>query len=105
MKLFYYIVFSILMIGSVTITPVHADTESENAALATVVNVLNSLTTIINEAQRQQDKNTRIQFQYDALRTDINKIKNGIGERLQSSTLEPRIILPLNGDYVQLKNN
>lgn len=80
-----------------------ADTELENAALARVVQVLNSLGPLINEAERQQDQNTHIQFQYDALRSDLNKIKDGIHQKLQPPSVEPRTVAPIEGDYLTLK--
>lgn len=77
-----------------------ADTDLENAALARVITVLNLLTPLINEAERQQDKNTRVQFQYNQLRQDINQIKTGIAEKLQTQTIEPRAVVAIKGDYL-----
>lgn len=78
----------------------HADTELENASLARIITVLNSLTPLIQEAQRQQDKSARVQFQYSTLQSDINKIKAGIAEKLQTQTIEPRTVAPVQGDYL-----
>jgi RAQPRD family integrative conjugative element protein len=98
-------IFSRLIAGGLLLAlcftgSVYADTELENAALARVITVLNSLTPLINEAERQQDKNARIQFQYKQLRNDINQIKSGIAEKLQTQTIEPRTIKSIDGDYL-----
>lgn len=80
-----------------------ADTELENEALTRTIHVLDSLKPLINEAERQQDKNTRTQFQYDALRQDLEKIKTGINEKLNPITIEPRVVTPIDGDYVRFQ--
>lgn len=80
--------------------PCYADSELENASLARIVNVLNSLNPLIDEAQRQQDKNTRVQFQYDVLKNDLLKIKAGINAKLKQVSIEPRVVTPLQGDYL-----
>ena len=103
MKRLHYLLISIFTVGILMTTSLKADTELENESLARIVQVLDSLTPIIDEAQRQADNNSRIQFQYDALRSDINKIKGGIEQKLNPPALEPRIIAPIQGDYLKSK--
>jgi RAQPRD family integrative conjugative element protein len=90
---------------SFILTPLcaNADTDLENEDLIRIIQVLNSLTPIIDEAKLQQDKNTRIQFQYDRLQSDIQKIKAGIEEKLHKTTMEPRVVTPISGDYLTQK--
>ena len=82
----------------------YADTEIENATLARIRNVLNSLTPLINEAEQQQDKNARMQFRYDWLRADINQIKQGLEQKLGNPSIQPRTVTPIKGDYLVLKS-
>lgn len=82
----------------------YADTELENTSLARIRNILNSLTPLINEAELQQDKSMRVQFRYEWLRSDINQIKQGIDQKLNTPSVQPRVIQPIKGDYLTLKS-
>lgn len=83
----------------------YADTEIENEDLVRITRVLNSLTPLINEAEQQSDPNGRVAFNYNELRSDINKIKQGIQKKWDPSlTLEPQVVKPLNGDYIALRS-
>ena len=84
-------------------TNVLADTENEQALLAQIVQKLNALTPLINQAQSQAAPNSRLIFNYDALRADLDKIKAGINQPLSANALEPRPVAPLSGDYVALR--
>ncbi len=81
-----------------------ADEELENADLSKIVHVLDSLNPLINQAEQQQDKNLRMQFNYAALRSDIDKVKKGIRRKWQSPAIEPRPVTPMQGDYLQLQS-
>jgi RAQPRD family integrative conjugative element protein len=85
------------------ISIVLADTETENAMLTRVNQILNSLTPIINAAEQQQEENTRITFNYDCLRHDISLIKQGIEQKVTLSNIEPQKISPIKGDYIDNK--
>jgi len=90
---------------SFLLTPiVQAEEAIENDALARVQKVLDSLTPLINQAEQQKDTQAREQFNYDALREDINKVKQGINEKLQNVPIQPRTVTPLQEDYLQLKS-
>ncbi len=93
-----------ILLISVRIPCTYADTELEHTALARVLNVLDSLTPLINEAESQQEQHARLQFHYDWLRDDINQIKQGIEQKLKTPCIEPRIIKPLKGDYLELQS-
>ena len=73
-NIYYYIVALLLLTVLIPFTLVHADPELENEDLIRMVHVLDSLTPLIHEADFQQDKTARVQFQYDLLQDDINKI-------------------------------
>lgn len=105
MKLLTQILFTTALISFsyLYITTVQADTELENVALTRVIHVLDSLKPLLNEAERQQDKSTRIQFQYAKLREDLDQIKSGIQEKIEPKTIEPRYVAPIQGDYLILQ--
>lgn len=94
------LLFSVFLINVLVAPSLAADTDLENAALARIIAVLNSLTPLINSAEEQQDKTTRVQFHYEILRNDIDKIKQGITQKLQPEPIEPRTIDPIQGDYL-----
>ena len=55
-----------------------ADTAMENSYLARIQHVLISLKPLINHAEKASNKNDRLKFQYPWLRSDIEKIEEGI---------------------------
>jgi RAQPRD family integrative conjugative element protein len=101
MKTFHCLMASAFAFLILSAAPVYADTDLENAALARIINVLNSASPLIDEAERQQDKTARVQFKYQTLRSDLNKIKTGITQKLQTTSIEPRVVTPIQGDYLK----
>lgn len=95
----------VMSVGVALCTNVLADTENEQALLAQIVQKLNALTPLINQAQSQASANSRLIFNYDALRADLDKIKAGINQPLSTNALEPRPVAPLSGDYVALRGS
>ena len=93
----------IMSVSASLIGTAYADTENEHALLAEVIQQINALTPLINQAQAQADPNARIVFNYAQLRSDLQLIKNGINQPLTSTALEPRQVTPLSGDYVSLR--
>jgi len=78
--------------------PVLADLDGERTALAKLMHELDGLKPLIAEAQAQADQSGRLQFQYDWLRLDIERIKLGIQEHL-TAPRQARSFPPLKGDY------
>lgn len=93
----------VMSVGVAICTNVLADTENEQVLLAQIVQKLNALTPLINQAQSQAAPDSRLIFNYDALRADLDKIKAGINQPLSANALEPRPVAPLSGDYVSLR--
>ena len=94
----YLKVFSLII--ALAISPLlYADTSAEREALAYVVHELQAIQPLIDKAQAQSDQDTRIRFQYDWLRQDLNRIKDGIQAHIDSPRAEPRTFPPLRGDY------
>lgn len=78
--------------------PVLADLDGERTALAKIVYELESLEPLIASAEAQADQDGRVQFQYDWLLLDIERIKLGIQEHL-TAPRQARHFPPLQGDY------
>jgi len=76
-----------------------ADAEAERAALARIVHELQSIQPLITEAASQANPDTRIRFQYEWLRQDLDRIRLGIQEHIDTPRSEPRTFPPLRGDY------
>ena len=82
--------------------PLHsamADPDGERAALARIVNELQALQPLIDEAAAQADPDARVRFQYDWLRQDLDRIRLGIEAHIDTPRAEPRSFPPLRGDY------
>jgi len=77
-----------------------ADTEQMNATLARVNMVLTQINPLINAAEKEQDKNARVKFQFDTLRADIEKIQAGISQEINLVSIQPRSVKPISGDYL-----
>ncbi len=75
-----------------------ADSDGERGALAQIIHELDALMPLLAKAQAQADLNTRVQFQYDWLALDIERMKLGIQEHL-TAPRQARSIPPLKGDY------
>lgn len=82
---------------------VYAGSANENALLAKLATELGNLTPLINQAQQQADKTARVQFNYPALRRDLRQMIAGINQKLGQVQIQPRVVTPIHGDYVQLK--
>ncbi len=76
-----------------------AGDDAEREALARVVHELETLSTLITEAEMAADPDARIRFQYAWLRADLATIRQGIDTHLQAPEQEPRTWPTLRGDY------
>ena len=76
-----------------------ADADGERAALARIIHELQAIDPLITEAASQANPDARVRFQYDWLRQDLNRIRLGIQEHIDTPRSEPRTFPPLRGDY------
>ena len=76
-----------------------ADADGERVALAKLIHELEALEPLIVQARSQADSDARVQFQYDWLMLDIDRIRLGIREHLVAPRTQPRNFPPLKGDY------
>ena len=76
-----------------------ADADGERAALARIIHELQAIDPLIKEASSQANPDARVQFQYEWLRQDLDRIRLGIQEHIDAPRSEPRAFPPLRGDY------
>lgn len=96
-KLIVYGLFCLFSVSA------YADTARENETLARIIHVLDSLQPLIQKAEQEQDTGERVQFDYTALRQDITQVKAGIERKFAAHPLEPRVIKPIQGDYLSIR--
>lgn len=100
----------LLLLFSSSITA-FASTELERVYLQQLLNQLNAMLPLVLAAQKEQPTNSRTSFHYTAFKDhqsqlhhglleDIKSIQQGIAEKLNGISLEPRRITPINGDYL-----
>ena len=77
----------------------HADADAERASLARIIHELEVLEPLLAEAKAAADPDARIQFRYDWLHKDLERIRHGIQEHIDAPRTEPRTFAPLRGDY------
>lgn len=77
-----------------------ADTAQMDATLQRISNILNLVNPLINTAEAEQNPNARVQFQFNALRQDIARVQSGIAEAVKHVSVQPRQVMPLEGDYL-----
>jgi RAQPRD family integrative conjugative element protein len=89
-----------------------ADETRERIYLAHILHQLEALKPLVLSANREQEKNARIQFRYVSYRDangmphhglleDINAIQKGIEAKLDDKNLEPRHFPTIKGDYLE----
>ncbi len=85
--------------------PCLADAEQMNATLARISTILSQINPLINAAEKEQNTDARVKFQFDILRADISKIQAGIAEKMHGISIQPRNVEPLSGDYLDSQDN
>ena len=78
-----------------------ADAEAERTELVRLLHELESLEARIQQAEASAVSTQRIRFQYVWLRGDLEKVKAGVREYLETAPLTPRVPPPLAGDYIR----
>jgi RAQPRD family integrative conjugative element protein len=87
------------IMGLSIVPAMHADADAEREALASIIHELQAIESLIDKAQAQSNRDTRIRFQYQWLRQDLNQIKSGIQSHIDAPRAQPRTFPPLRGDY------
>lgn len=103
MKYFKNLSLSVGLLCITTLT--YADNSQMNTTLERINQLLNQVNPLVNLAQSQEDKDARVKFQFDALRSDIARIQAGISQAINRPTIQPRVVEPLAGDYLSTQND
>ena len=88
-----------LLATSLSVQFAVADADGEREALARISHELQAIRPLIDQAASQANPDARIRFQYDWLRQDLNQIRLGIQDHIDTPRSEPRTFPPLHGDY------
>ena len=94
------ILFHVFVLGLVS-PLAHADADAERESLARIIHELEILEPLIAEAKDAANPDARIRFRYDWLKKDLESIRRGILEHIDAHRAEPRVPVPLRGDYRQ----
>ena len=89
------------LIAAVSSNVARADAATERAELVRLIHELEALEPVIQQAEAAGVSTQRIRFQYGWLRGDLEKVKAGIREYLDTVPATPRIPPPLAGDYLR----
>jgi RAQPRD family integrative conjugative element protein len=87
------------ILGALAANNVFADADAEREALAAVLHELQTLEALIVKAEAQRQQDARVQFRYDWLRQDLERIQLGIQSHIDAPRSQPRVYPPLRGDY------
>ena len=90
---------TLTLLVAVFSAPIHAVTDHERSALHRLNTELESVTSIIDEAQHAANSQDRELVDYQRLRDDLQKIQHGIIDAASSVRREPRSLPPIDGDY------
>ncbi|MBA2656842.1 MAG: hypothetical protein H0U70_07620 [Tatlockia sp.] len=100
----------LILILSLPLTS-HASEENLNQTLVRVINQINSIMPLLDEAQTQIEPNSRIQLHIDSfegsdttkhngLRDDLLLIRNALIDYINKPAIEPKTIKPLALDFI-----
>ena len=113
MKKWVLIIFS--LVGFACFTNSFASDTQERIYLVQILNQLSAIQPFVIAAAKEQPINLRTKFHYaryqddqghwhNGLLEDIQSIKQGVEEKLNSALVEPRVITPISGDYLERDN-
>lgn len=81
--------FSLTLLSMLFAGVASASSWSESEELARLIKHLDAAESIVAKAEFESDKNKRLQFDYEALRNNLEMIKSGVKQHL-NKPLEPR---------------
>lgn len=77
-----------------------ASLAQENLELARINSVLNATYPMIQAAKSAAPKDSRVQFNFEKLTHDIQAIQAGIAQQINHVVLTPRVVKPLQTDFI-----
>ena len=100
-----------ICIPSIFSTACFANDATEKMYLTQILNQIDAMQPLIIAAEKSQPANTRIKFHYsqykdnhgklhNGLLEDIQAIKSGITQKLNNTSIVPRVVAPIKGDYL-----
>lgn len=110
-------VFKILMgimlslIVPFAVITARADTMQMNETMVRMINQIDAMFPLINQASHQQNKKARVQFHFytwtdssgvkhDGLNESLLKIRRALVQQINHSSLTPKEVKPINGDFI-----
>jgi RAQPRD family integrative conjugative element protein len=90
----------LLILACIVSLPVQANS-LEDETLLRVIQGINDAQVILKEAEGYQQKNSQETFHYEWVESDLNKVKEGIYQKIRASYTQPKIIEPVTGDYIE----
>ena len=99
----------ILLVTSFTL---HANNPNLNETLVRIINQINAIMPLLDEAKSELNPHERIQLQIDnfkdaqgqqhaGVREDLLMIRNGLIDYINQPVVAPRKVKPLNNDFVR----
>jgi hypothetical protein len=96
---------------SLSLITAHANDEALNQTLVRIINQLNAIMPLLDEAKTEIEPNTRIQLHVEAfegtdgkthpgLRNDLLSIRNALIDYINKPAIEPKTIKPLALDFI-----
>lgn len=90
----------------------HANNANLNETLVRVINQINAIMPLLDEAQTELNQNARIQLhlksftdnegqEHAGVREDLLMIRNGLIDYINQPVIAPRKFKPLNNDFVR----
>ncbi len=74
-------------------------TEAERRQLLAIIKEINNLQVLATQAAAASEKDARVQFDYQALQSDLTAMQQAIANHLEKPSRSPRRIEPLNSEY------
>ena len=95
----------IFILTLVFISTIVSASDNERVELSNYLRELNKIDRLISRAKYSTNKNEETAFNYILLENDLNNLKQGIKEYLNSPNRNPRVITeriePISGAYLQ----
>ncbi len=97
--------------GVIFMAPAYSNDAQMKNTLVKIVNQLEAIKPLINQAQEQQSENPRVKVHFDSwigpdgthhngLRQDINAIQAALINAINKQSIEPRIYKPIKDDFI-----
>lgn len=88
-----------------------ANTMEMNQTMVRMINQIDAIFPLINQASHQQSKEARVQFHFyswtdskgvkhDGLNESLLKIRRALVQQINHSSLTPKEVKPINGDFI-----